>query len=195
MNDTGTTGNLLYSFYDLPLGDATNLCIQTKATYNLLKYLSRRLGGDTRLHTSTQYDNKYGFFEPGAPPDLVLLLDLEQRLLQEYNAPRDVADWEALWRYINFPEYIHPRLGLNFGTLAKEAEAYADYTLSEAKWNNCKRPKGAHLVFNFERLISCLEEYSNSEDILVNARRMQVALELSNLNAKIAGIEESLNAK
>jgi len=130
-------------------------------------------------------------FDPTTPPNIISHLALEQRLLQKYNASRDVADWETLWCYINFPEYIHPRLApKNFGTLVREAEEYADHTLSETEWNDCKRSEGAHLVFNFERLISCLNEYKDGEDILLNARTRQ---ELE-LKAKITQVEERFKA-
>jgi hypothetical protein len=200
MNDAGTKGNLLYSFYDLPLGDTTNSRIRSKTIFNHPKYRATHPGGVAYKHNIIQCDNEYMIFDPATPPNMVSHSDLEKRFLQEYNVPRDVADWETLWRYIKFPEYIHPRLTpKNFGTLAREAEEYADHTLSETEWNDCKRSKGAHLVFNFERLISCLDEYKDGEDILVNARtrqeleweaaRMKPLLELE---AKITQMEERL---
>lgn len=55
--------------------------------------------------------------------------------MQAYNSPRDSADLEKVYIYSAMPDYIHADFApKSFGILAKEAEKYADRTLSEAEW-------------------------------------------------------------
>jgi hypothetical protein len=194
MNEVGTTGSLLYPFYDDPLhGKTTDSLesqtrIQTRTVFNHAAYLAKHPGGVGRLHNVTQIDGYNIIFDPVAPRNILSKTELEQRFMQAYNAPRNLADLEKVWLYTNSPDYVHPDFApKNFGTLAEEAKKYADHTLSETEWKYSqvereKKAHGLHLIFNFQRLISCLEETKDAhlngaidEDVLSRARKIKIA--------------------
>lgn len=71
-------------------------------------------------------------------------------------------------------------------TWLKKQEEFENHTLSETEWNGTrvdreKMAHGFHLIFNFKRLISCLEETKDScldrgkeGNILFRIRELQV---------------------
>ena len=90
-----------------------------------------------------------------------------------------------MWLYTIFPHYVHPDFASkNFGTLAEEAKKYADHTLGETEWKYSQVEReaeayGLHLIFNFQRLISCLKVTKDArlngaidEDVLSRARKL-----------------------
>jgi len=70
MNKAGTTGSLLYPFYDKPLhGKATDSLesqtrIQTRAVYGHTAYIAKHPGGEARLYHVTQINGDNIIFEP-----------------------------------------------------------------------------------------------------------------------------------
>lgn len=191
VNDVGTIGNLLYPFYDHPLqAPESQTRIHTKTVFNDEAYLAKHPGGEGRLHNVIQIDgyNSYNIvFDPGAPRNILADAELETRSLQAYNAPRSLADEERLWFYANFPDFVHPDFApKNWGVLAEEAKKFADHILTETEWKDRrsdreKRARGMHLTFNFQRLISSIEEaqvaYSNGAlyDVLSRAEKAKAA--------------------
>jgi hypothetical protein len=159
MNDDGTQGNLLFSFYDLPHGKMADAPIQSKALFNDPNYLIKHPGGAARLENAILFNGEYVIFDPGSP-NVWSHSDLEERLRQCFNAPQDEADFRELFRYTFFPDNPHhlfPEQTL--GDFVKDAEKHADDTLDETQWNDRlgKRTQGSHLAFNVERLMSCLD--------------------------------------
>jgi hypothetical protein len=169
MDGTGTTGSLLSPFYDNPPSKTTDSLgmqtrIQTRTVFNYPTYLAKHPGGLARVQNVTQIDGDNIIFAPHAPQNILSTIELERGLIQAYNASRNLADLEKVWMYTNFPSFIHPDFApTTYGELAEEVKKYADHTLSETEWKHGevereKAANGLHLIFNFHRLISCLEE-------------------------------------
>jgi hypothetical protein len=147
----------------------------------------------SRLHNVTQIDGYNIIFDPDTPRNILSKTELAQRFMHVHNAPRNLADLEKVWLYTSFPDYVHPDFApRNFRTLA-EAEKYVDHTLGETEWEDsqAEREKEAHglrLIFNFQRLIDCLEETKGAhlngaidEDVLFRARRMKMEARFAQL--------------
>jgi hypothetical protein len=188
MDDDGTIGNLLYPLYDNPLHKGTadsfegQARIQTRAVFNHKTYLDKHPGGMHPFHYSIEIDNDYYIiFDPDAPRSILSKGELEQLLMQAYNAPRDSADKDRLLVYAALPNFEHDHFApKTFGVLAEEAKEYVDHTMSENEWKHGQDERetaadGSHLMFNFPRLVSCLKDGANGEDILSRAWKMKLA--------------------
>ncbi|KFZ23168.1 hypothetical protein V502_02351 [Pseudogymnoascus sp. VKM F-4520 (FW-2644)] len=161
MNDAGTTGNLLYDFYDDPwcakMTDPpeSQRRIQTRTLWNHDTYLNKHPGGDTQLHNCFKIDDEYYFFDPEAPQNILSEAEFERSLMHDYNAPRDFADADRLVMYNLIPDYVHVDFApKSFGTLAEEAK-----NANKRR----ERANGMCLEFNFQRLIGCLEEVKDAQ--------------------------------
>jgi hypothetical protein len=161
----------LFAFYDEPsLLCGSEARIQTRTVFNHPEYLARHPGGESRLHNVTRIDGYNIVFDPDAPQNILSDKEIEERLRQAYNAPRDFADLEKLWMYTAWPGHVHPDFApKDFGTLAEEANKYAHHTLDAAEWNDgrVEREKSAHglrFTFNFQRLVRYLEAVLSSLD-------------------------------
>lgn len=184
MTEVGTAGSLLHPFYDNPLYTTTKQSrIQTRTVFNYLTYLAKHPGGAGRLHNVTEIDGYSIIFDPGVQ-NILSTTSLEERFVQAYNAPQSLADLEKAWFYTNFPKTVHPDFApKSWGDLAKELKRYADHTLGETEWNTSRFDReaeahGLHLVFNFQRLVRCLEETNDEHqsgftDVFSRARKMK----------------------
>ncbi|KAJ5115557.1 hypothetical protein N7526_011438 [Penicillium atrosanguineum] len=182
-------GNLLYPLHDKPLlvdVSETQTRIQILSVFNHPNYLKKHPGGMARLQNVVKIDDYNMVFEPGAHQNTFLDTELENDLMGAYNAPRDFSDTEKLWLWDKMSGFKHPHFeGRSFGDLAEEAKEFADHTLSESEWNSSRADRenmavGCHLIFNFQRLIRCLNEtrklYLDGDtetDIISRARRLQ----------------------
>lgn len=183
-------GNLLYPFYDGPFPDdtlGTQPRIQTMAVFNHLNYLKKHPGGVSRLQNVIKLDGYNMVFNPDAHKNIFSDMELENKFLEAYNAPRDPCDEKTLWLWNTIPDFEHPYFeGRSFGDLAKEAEDFENHTLSETEWNGTRADRekmthGFHFKFNFKRLIRCLEETKElcldggkERNILFRARQLQI---------------------
>lgn len=183
------SGNLFYPFYDNPLlynTLGTQPRIEIMSVFNHPNYLKKHPGGMGRLQNVVKIDGYNLVFKPGAHQNIFSDMELEQDLLKAYNAPRDPCDEKTLRLWNTFPDFKHPHFGgKSFGDLAKEAKEFENHTLSETEWNGTRayREKMAHkfrLIFNFNRLIKCVEETrklcldgGKEGNILFRARELQ----------------------
>lgn len=175
MNNAGTTGNLLYDFYDDPWfakkidPPGSQRRIQTRTVLNHDTYVHRHPGGDTQLHNCFTIDGEYYFFDPEARQNILSEAEFQHSLMDAYNTPRDFADADRLAMYDLNHNYVHDHFApKSFGTLAEEAKNYENHTLSEAEWKDSakkrrERENTMYLEFNFERLIGCLEEAKDAQ--------------------------------
>ncbi|KAJ5155716.1 hypothetical protein N7492_008519 [Penicillium capsulatum] len=149
-------------------------------------YLSKHPGGVGRLQNVIQIDGKNVIFGPGAHRVVLSATELEERSIEAYNRPQDLADEEKILLYTTFPHFVHPDFApKTWGALAEEAKYYADDTLGEVEWKDSqadreKEADGLHLMFNFQRLITCLEGSKEAhvngamdEDVLSRAMKLK----------------------
>ena len=105
---------------------------QVRTVYNHPTYILKHPGDHARLYNVIQVDNDIIFFDPDAPKIIISEADLEQLLLQYYNAHRYYADEGTLWLWRENVEYIHPHFApKNFGAMAKESDEYENHGLTE----------------------------------------------------------------
>ena len=78
--------------------------------------------------------------------------------MSTYNNIRDEFDRETLFDWEYHADHEHPYFApKTFGALAEEARRFEGCTLSETEWMNSRNEDhGCHLIFNFDRLFSCL---------------------------------------
>jgi hypothetical protein len=205
MNDDGTEGNLLNPFYDNPRTTdplESQARIQTRTIYNHSRYTDKHPGGESRLENVFRIDGYNMTFGPSAPRNIFIDVDLEEALLQIYNAPQDFADSERLWRYKRSPDYVHPHSASKSNrVLVEEAEKLAGHILDDTAWNDSKHlrywnARECHLILNDERLIKCLEETKDAhlsgaidEDILSRARKMKLLDEIRSMLIPVSEVE------
>ncbi|KAJ5544145.1 hypothetical protein N7494_005424 [Penicillium frequentans] len=162
--------------------------IKMKAIYNHPSYLAKHPGGVARLEHVIQIDDKHIIFSSGARQNILTGEELEVALMTAYNAPRSLADEEEICLYTKNPEDIHPHLIKPFGSLLQEAKGFAEHSLSEIEWRDTKveRQKmahGHHLILNFQRLCTALEE---SRDAYFNqSMRMDVFNRATELQSSV----------
>lgn len=155
---------LLEPFYDDPFHCVESQPrIQIRTFYNHPNYLSKHPGGVGILQNVVQIDACNMLFEPDGTQNVLSTTELEHSLIHDYNSLRNFADFEKLWFYMMAPDYVHPDFApRNYGTLAEEAEEYADHILNEAEWGESRaererKTRRLHRIFNFPRLIDCLK--------------------------------------
>lgn len=204
MTGVGTAGSLLYPFYDDPRYVTTKRSrIQTRTVFNYPTYLAKHPGGAGRLHNVTEIDGYNIIFDPGAPQNILSTIALDERFMQVYNAPRSSTDLEKVWLYTNFPEIVHPDFApKSWGDLAEEIKRYADHTLDETKWKASRVERegeahGLHLIFNFQRLVRCLEEtndehQSGTTSVFSRARKMKYDDYLLGVRSHLSSLERRL---
>lgn len=175
--------SFLEPFFDHPLHYVNSQPrFQIKTFHNYPSYLSKHPGGEGRLQNIVQIDSCHFVFAQGATQNILSAPELENRLIQDYNKPRNFADLEKLWIYQAGPDYVHPDFApKSFGTLAKEAEAYGNHVLTKEEWEESKTEReqmsqGLHRIFNFQRLFDCLRDEDASFDgnALLKASKMKV---------------------
>uniref|UniRef100_A0A093UM96 Uncharacterized protein n=1 Tax=Talaromyces marneffei PM1 TaxID=1077442 RepID=A0A093UM96_TALMA len=165
INGTRTIGNLLYPFYDAPdeVKAGSLARIRTRTIFNHTYYRYKHPGGMDSLQNVTQIDGYNVIFDPDGNQTVLSTPQLNGMLRDAYNAPHDSIDKEKIWLYTTFPDYVHPDFApLNYGVLAKAVERLAGHTVGENEWKNSEDERkelarGMDLVFNFQRLLSCLE--------------------------------------
>lgn len=169
LNRSGTKGSMLYQFYDTPYQEILTggSMIRTRTFYNHESYLAKHPGGMSLLHNVTQIGDRNYVFDPSAHENILSEAELEQRLLQSYNAPRGLADFEKLRLYDLAPGYVHKDFApWTFGDLAKEAARFATRTLSESEWKESQTQRkeasdGLCLTFNFRIMMEHIQERCN----------------------------------
>ena len=173
--DGHTVGNLLFPFYD-DVRETTLYAetrIRTRTVWNHASYLEKHPGGMARLQNVTQVDGRFYIFDPETLIRILSEEELDQYNRKSYNAPRNHADFLKLELWRTFPNYTHPDFApKSFGDKVKDAELYEHYTLDEQRWEKSKAArslKGRCGVFNFSRLVSCLQDYQEGGDILAMA--------------------------
>ena len=184
-------GNWLFPFFDHAFNTRRSTTprsrVQIKAIFNHSTYLSKHPGGGFRLHNGIEIDGCYVIFDPDAPRNMLSATELDRRLLEAYNSPRDFADAETLFIWEVLPALVHPDYApKSYGALAEEARNFEHHILSETEWRNSlaareEKARQFHLEFNFERLKSSVDEtikaYRNgdfSEDVFSRAKRKKV---------------------
>jgi hypothetical protein len=185
LNDTRTTGNLLHPFYDAPdeLKAHTSVSparIRTRTFFNHIYYPYKHPGGVGRLQNVIQIDGYNIIFDPNGGETVLSTGQLDERLRDAYNAPHDSIDKERIWLYTEFPDYVHPDFApLNYGVLAEAVERLTGHTVRENEWKKSESERaelacGMDLVFNFQRLLSCLERSkADTNSILSRAWQMK----------------------
>ncbi|KZL86235.1 hypothetical protein CI238_13162 [Colletotrichum incanum] len=158
MNDNGTIGSLLYSFYD-EHGQDSQARIQTRTVSNHPTYSMKHPGGMGSLQNVTQVDGRNLVFDPSAPQNVLSETELKQKLLDDFNAPQDSADLEKQLLYKLHPSLVHPHFHpKTFGTLAEEAEKHANDVLDEDEWSVRQEDDVLCLDFNLPRLVSWIQQ-------------------------------------
>jgi hypothetical protein len=162
--------------------------IQVRTVFNHPTYILKHPGGHARLYNVIQVDNDIIFFDPDAPQNIISEADLEQLLLQNYNAPRNYADEETLWLWRENPEHIHPHFApKDFGAMAKESDEYENHVLSETDWLNSKEDRKKcelRFVLDFPDLMKDIEEIRKSRE--VEAALAELSSKIQSLEAKYA---------
>lgn len=175
--------SILEPFLDHPLHYINSQPrFQIKTFQNYPNYLGKHPGGEGRLQNIVQIDSSYLVFAQGGTQNILSGPELESRLFQDYNKPRDFADLEKLRMYEIGPDYVHPDFApKTFGTLAKEAEAYGDHVLTRKEWEESRAERermsrGLHRIFNSQRLFDCLRDKDASFDgnVLLMAKKMKI---------------------
>ncbi|OCL10054.1 hypothetical protein AOQ84DRAFT_431039 [Glonium stellatum] len=143
MNEAGSYGNLLDRFCDDPRRKKTTnfvestTRIQLRAIFNHPEYPAQHPGGMDNHENVVQIDGYNFVLESVAPQNILSDLELDQSLMQLYNASWDLADLRTLWLWRHIPDFVYSHFYLkDFGTLAREAEEHAGHTLNATEWGN-----------------------------------------------------------
>jgi hypothetical protein len=197
MNETGTAGSLLHPFYDSPQTKAANqptsqTRIHTRTVFNFRTYHAKHPAGISRLQNVTQIDEDYLIFDPTGSKNILSESELDQRLMEQYNAPQSTADLEklSLWECIrdtNHPYFSH----LSLADVSTAGRRCMNHTFDKSSWKATEAQRkedaeGLYLAFNFERLITCIRETMDArrrevteEDFWSRARRLKEEYSLS----------------
>ncbi|KAK0370950.1 hypothetical protein CLIM01_11702 [Colletotrichum limetticola] len=194
MDEAGVHGSLLHPFYDLVSADCPSPTarIHTRTFYNHRTYLVKHPAGMGRLQNVTQIDEKYCVFEPSDSQNLLSPAQLEQKLMHQYNAPQTAADLETfcIWDALPDRQHAHFRQ-FTLGDCSAVGKGIANLTFDAPSWEKTKAQRdedaeGLHLVFNVERLLTCIRETmqayrrgNRNEDFWFRARRLKEESSLS----------------
>lgn len=197
MNETGTAGSLLHRFYDSPQTKPANQLtsqtrIHTGTVFNFRTYHAKHPAGIARLQNVIQIDEDYLIFDPTGSKNILSKPELDQRLMEQYNAPQSTDDLEKLsmWECIgdrNHPYFSH----LTLATVCAAGRRCANHTFDKSSWKATEAQRnedaqGLVFAFNFERLITCVRETMDArrrgvtdEDFWTRARRLKEEYSLS----------------
>ena len=164
-------GNWLFPFFDKPSWRADPTIprrrIRVRTIFNHSTYLSKHPGGEVRLHNGTEIDGCYIIFDPEKPRDKLSAAELDQRMLEAYNLPRNFADAETLFIWGILPELVHPdHAPKSFAALTRDAEKFEKYIMSDTEW------KGSLAAREKTDLLNSISN-STSKDCEVRLKKQQ----------------------
>ena len=202
-NKSGRGGNPFYAFYDR--FSSTSTRIHTLTFYNHSSYMEKHPGGRHRLENTTQVDDEYLMFHPSSTYKSLSLDEVQQKLVESYNEARDLADAKAMALWKLYPDYVHPNFAPHtWGEMHKKSCKMAADNIIDVEELRRDQRSEIRLLFNFQRLKSCLERASRSPtavDILGGAeeahakrlRRDAKRILIPDCNDVIARLKETDN--